>query len=228
VQFSSAPVMLEAPDIAAGDSYSTNKMSFEEAMKRAKSSQSAAYPTTLSAAAPPSFSASDNNNSSNSNSTSSNPAYDWSMMASTYGSPSRGGGGNGPMQTAVSPTVAAHINEARQRRTQFKLRDPDATAPVSDDMVKKVREDRFQRSASAPFATAESLRVKLESSATMQNTLMRLGMERTQLEADIIRLEPKARRQIDARMQKDRIEVRLGQIRKESMRLRKTLREMGM
>ena len=124
--------------------------------------------------------------------------------------------------------MAAHINEARQRRSQFKLRDPEAAAPVSEATVKKVREDRFQRSASAPFATAESLRVKLESSASMQNTLMRLGMERTQLEADIIRLEPKARRTIEARMQKDRIEVRLGEIRKESMRLRKALRQIGM
>ena len=191
-------------------------------MKRAKSGKNAGYPATTSAA--PNSMASGNGLSDSS----SNPAYDWSIMSSSYGSPSRGGGGNGPLQTSVSPTVAAHINEARQRRTQFKLRDPDATAPVSEDMVKKVREDRFQRSASAPFATAESLRVKLESSATMQNTLMRLGMERTQLEADIIRLEPKARRKIDARKQKDRIEMRLGQIRKESMRLRKALREMGM
>jgi len=57
---------------------------------------------------------------------------------------------------------------------------------------------------------------------------MKLGMERTQLEADIIRLEPKSRRKMDARLQKERIEIRLGVIRKESMSIKKKLREMGM
>ena len=146
-----------------------------------------------------------------------NPGYDW---ASSSASASE------VLQT--SPTVQAHINEARQRRTQWELKDPKPVPEKSREFFHKVREERFHRNAAAPFATEQSLKVKLESSAGLQDTLMKLGMERTQLEADIIRLEPKSRRKMDARLQKERIEIRLGVIRKESMSIKKKLREMGM
>ena len=145
-----------------------------------------------------------------------NPGFDWA--SSTRASET--------LQT--SPTVQAHINEARQRRTQFKLKDPQAPPVVSTEVVHQVRKDRFQRNASAPFATEQSLKVKLESSAGLQSSLMQLGMERTQLESTMIRLEPDCRRKMDARLEKERIEIRLGVIRKESMSIKKKLREMGM
>ena len=145
-----------------------------------------------------------------------NPGYDWASSTSA----------SEMLQT--SPTVQAHINEARQRRTQWELKDPKAPQVVSSAFVHKVKEDRFQRNASAPFATEQSLKVKLESSAGLQTALMQLGMEKTQLEASMIRLEPKSRRKMDARLEKERIEIRLGVIRKESMSIKKQLRIMGM
>ena len=91
-----------------------------------------------------------------------------------------------------------------------------------------MKEDAFQRQVRKPFATEQSLKVKLELSSGLQNKLMQFGLERTRLEADIIRLEPQSRRKMDARLQKERIEIRLGVIRKDSMSIKKQLREMGM
>ena len=144
----------------------------------------------------------------------SNPGYDWASSASST------------LQT--SPTVQAHINEARQRRTQWEIKDPHPLPKKSNEIVQKVKEDSFQRQVRKPFATEQSLKVKLELSSGLQNKLMQFGLERTRLEADIIRLEPQSRRKMDARLQKERIEIRLGVIRKDSMSIKKQLREMGM
>ena len=147
---------------------------------------------------------------------SSNPGYDWASATAS----------SDLFQT--SPKVQAHINEARQRRTQWELKDPEKLPEKSTEFVQNVKKDRFHRNASAPFATEQSLKIKLESSADLQQTLMNLGLERTQLEADIIRLEPKSRKKMDARLQKERMEIRLGVISKNSMTIKKKLREMGM
>ena len=147
---------------------------------------------------------------------SSNPGYDWASATAS----------SDLFQT--SPKVQAHINEARQRRTQWELKDPAELPEKSTEFVQNVKKDRFHRNASAPFATEQSLKIKLESSAGLQQTLMNLGLERTQLEADIIRLEPKSRKKMDARLQKERMEIRLGVISKNSMTIKKKLREMGM
>ena len=78
---------------------------------------------------------------------------------------------------------------------------------------------------SAPFATAESLHVLQETSAHLEKQLMQLNLEKTSLEADLIRVEPRARRSREGRMEKARIEKRLGDIRRVSQELRRKLRE---
>ena len=132
-----------------------------------------------------------------------------------------------PMRTARgsnSPLyVEAQTFAAKQKRSNFKIEDPQV---VKSKFTQNLRDQRTRRSEAAPFATEASMKLQRTLMSDIEDELVRLGLEKTRLETELMRTESIAKRRMDARHRKKLIENRLGEINARSSNLRQELRRV--
>ena len=91
---------------------------------------------------------------------------------------------------------------------------------------KQVRMDRVKRYEAAPFATEHSLNLQKKQMSDIENQLVKLGLEKTMLETELMKNESLARKRMDARHKQKKLESRLGEIMLVSSKLRQELRRV--
>ena len=141
-----------------------------------------------------------------------------------------------PSMTSVfsTPSVPTPQKEAakfaaNQCRPHFKIEDPpssrvDPISLLSEEDKMQVRLQRVKRYEAAPFATEHSLKLQKKQMSEIENQLVKLGLEKTLLETQLMKNENLARRRMDARHKQKKLENRLGEIIMLSSKLRQKLK----
>ena len=130
-----------------------------------------------------------------------------------------------------SPQKDAAKYAAKQTRAHFKIEDPPSSrvAPVtllSKEEKEQVQLQRVKRYEAAPFATEHSLNLQKKQMSDIEKQLVKLGLEKTMLETELMKNESLARRRMDARHRQKELENRLGEIALMSSKMRRKLKEV--
>jgi hypothetical protein len=141
-----------------------------------------------------------------------------------------------PSTTSVFSTQSVPTSQkeaakfaANHCRPHFKIEDPpsskvDPIKLLSEEDKRQVRLQRVKRYEAAPFATEHSLNLQRKQMSEIENQLVKLGLEKTLLETELMKNESLARRRMDARHKQKKLENRLGEIIMLSSKLRQKLK----
>ena len=130
-----------------------------------------------------------------------------------------------------TPRKQAATFAAKQNRPNFKIEDPKSSrvkpiALLTEEDKRQVRLQRVKRAEAAPFATEHSLNLQKKQMSEIENQLIKLGLEKTMLETELMKNESLARKRMDARHKQKRLENRLGEIVMLSSKLRQKLKHV--